>query len=109
MKAHFARYGVPKVLVSDSGPQYTSTSFSQFMKHWGITHVRSSPGHHQANGKAESAVKVVKNMMKRCLIDHEDQYEGLLELRNTPRQDGIIPAQVMFQREMRTLLPSLKS
>ncbi|KAK3793389.1 hypothetical protein RRG08_039195 [Elysia crispata] len=42
------------------------------------------------------------------IIDHEDQYEGLLGLRNTPRQDGIIPAQVIFQREMRTLLPSLK-
>ena len=107
MKSHFARYGVPKVLVSDCGPQYTSATFSRFTKHWGIRHVRSSPGHHQANGKAEAAVKVVKNMMKRCLIDHEDQYEALLELRNTPRQKGESPAQVMFQRETRTLLPSV--
>ena len=107
MKSPFARYGLPKVLVSDCGPQYISATFSRFTKHWGIRHVRSSPGHHLANGKAEAAVKVVKDMMTRCLIDHEDQYEALLELRNTPRQNGESPAQVMFQRETRTLLPSV--
>ena len=107
MKSPFARYGVPKVLVSDCGPQYTSATVSRFTEHWGIRHVRSSPGHHQANGKAEAAVKVVKNMMKRCLIDHEDQYKALLELRNTPRQNGESPAKVMFQRDTRTLLPSV--
>lgn len=27
MKAQFARYGLPDMVISDSGPQYTSTEF----------------------------------------------------------------------------------
>ena len=105
LKSHFSRHGSPKVLVSDCGPQYTSKEFKEFTARWGISHVTSAPGHHQANGKAESAVKTVKTMMKRCLQENEDQYEALLELRNTPRQDGYSPAELVFKSEPRTLLP----
>jgi len=34
LKHHFARYGIPDVVVSDGGPQYSSNSFSQFSKLW---------------------------------------------------------------------------
>ena len=34
MKAVFAELGVPNVLVSDGGPQYTSAEFKDFMKQW---------------------------------------------------------------------------
>ncbi|MCG8429883.1 MAG: DDE-type integrase/transposase/recombinase, partial [Candidatus Omnitrophica bacterium] len=108
LKGHFARFGSPKVLISDSGPQYTSSQFSSFMNKWGITHKCSSPGHHQSNGKAESAVKIVKHMMKKSLQNGEDQYEALLELRNTPRQGlNISPSEQMFGRATRSLLPQL--
>ena len=105
LKAHFSRNGSPKVLVSDCGPQYTSKEFNDFTSRWGISHIMSAPGHHKANGKAESAVKTIKTMMKRCLQENEDQYEALLELRNTPRQDGYSPAELVFKNEPRTLLP----
>ena len=38
MKAVFAELGVPNVIVSDSGPQYTSAEFRDFMKHCQIEH-----------------------------------------------------------------------
>jgi transposase InsO family protein len=51
----------------------------------------SSPGHQQSNGKAEAAVKIVKTLMKKTVKDGRDQFEALLEQRNTPRQDtGLI-------------------
>ena len=38
MKAVFAELGVPNVIVSDGGPQYTSAEFRDFTKHWQIEH-----------------------------------------------------------------------
>ncbi len=67
LKAHFARYGTPEVLVSDNGTQFTSQDFNEFTATYGFEHViRSSPHHHQSNGKAEAAVKQAKKMMRRC-------------------------------------------
>ena len=34
MNAVFAELGVPSVIVSDGGPQYTSVEFKDFMKQW---------------------------------------------------------------------------
>ena len=62
-----ARYGVPKVIVSDNGPQFTAREFRKFITEWNIKHMLSSPYHQQSNGKAESAVKIIKNLMRKCI------------------------------------------
>ena len=67
LQVHFARYGIPSEIVSDQGPQFTSTQFHSMVNEWGIVYTMSSPGHHQSNGKAEAAVKTVKHMMYKCL------------------------------------------
>ena len=96
LQVRFARYGIPSEIVSDQGPQFTSTQFHSMVKwgivhttqfysmvnkrgivhttqfhsmvnEWGIVYTMSSPGHHQSNGKAEAAVKTVKHMMYKCL------------------------------------------
>ena len=65
LKATFARYGVPDILVTDNGPQFASAEFAVFAKAWGFDHVTSSPHHTQSNGKAENAVKTVKRLFKK--------------------------------------------
>lgn len=93
IKKMFARYGIPTQLVSDGGPQFSSFQFKR---------------HPQGNGKAEAAVKIVKNMMKTTHADVKDQYLALLELRNTPRQDSnLSPAQMMFGRKLRSIIPEI--
>ena len=63
-------------------------------------------GHQQANGKAESAVKSVKRMLKRTAHCHEDQFLALLEMRNTPRQDvNLSPAFILFGGQTRSVIP----
>ncbi|KAL3892079.1 hypothetical protein ACJMK2_004316 [Sinanodonta woodiana] len=106
LKKQFAQFGIPRIIISDGGPQFTSDEFSQFTKRWGIQHHVTSPYHPISNGKAEAGVKIIKGMMVKCLNSRTDQYEALLELRNTPRQDtGLSPAQMMFGRETRSMLP----
>ena len=67
LRKHFARHGIPDILVTDSGTQYTADTFRNFMittmgPH---TYCRPSPGNPQADGAAEAAVKTVKRLLKR--------------------------------------------
>ena len=54
LKEIFARQGIPEVLVSDNGSQFSSKEFKDFTVTWGITHVTSSPKFPQSIGEAES-------------------------------------------------------
>ena len=97
-------------MVTDSGSQFLSREFKNFTRNWGIGHVTSSPQHHKSNGKVEAAVKITKAMMRKALLNGTDQYEALLELRNTPRQDTeTSPAEMMFGRYTRSMLPSSRT
>ena len=110
LKAHLARYGIPKQLVTDNGPQFVSDEFRKFTESWGIEHTTTSPHHSQANGKCEAAVKVAKRMLRKTTKSGEDQYLALLNIRNVPTQ-GVdsSPAQRLFGRRTRTLLPTTQS
>ena len=59
----FARNGLPRELVSDNGPQFTSQQFTKFMSTNGIRHVTSSPYHPASNGAVERFVQTVKKAL----------------------------------------------
>ncbi|CAD6213040.1 GSCOCG00011083001-RA-CDS, partial [Cotesia congregata] len=48
-----ARYGVPLRITSDQGTQFTSALFQAMKRFFGIKHLRTTPGHPQANGMVE--------------------------------------------------------
>jgi transposase InsO family protein len=108
----FARLGIPRVLVSDNGPQLTSDEFKQFCKSNSIHHICSTPYHPKTNGLAERAVRTFKERMSAakgsadlntCLA------RFLLSCRNTPQKStGRPPAEIMFGRRLRTRLDLLK-
>uniref|UniRef100_A0A3P9K7U7 Gypsy retrotransposon integrase-like protein 1 n=1 Tax=Oryzias latipes TaxID=8090 RepID=A0A3P9K7U7_ORYLA len=106
LKAHFARYGIPNIVVSDNGPQYSSQEFQRFSLRWEFEHKTSSPGFPQSNGKAESAVKTAKRLLHKAKASGLDPYLALLDHRNTPSQ-GLYssPAQRLLSRRTWTLLP----
>ena len=74
LSTHFARFGIPEVLVSDNGPQYSSAEFADFLRHLDIEHrtSRPSPTYPQGNGKAENAVRTVKSLWRKALAAGED-------------------------------------
>ena len=106
IKKQIARHGLFDELVSDNGPQFTSEEFKEFVKKSRFRHTTSSPHYPLSNGKAENAVKICKQMMKKCQLSNGDVYNALLDFRNTPSAEtGYSPAQLMFGRRTRTLLP----
>ncbi|KAK7105231.1 hypothetical protein V1264_016637 [Littorina saxatilis] len=108
LKSHFARYGSPCVLISDNGPQFTSENFKKFSSDFDFEHRTSSPYNSKANGKAESAVKTAKSLLRKN--QDGDQFLALLNHRNTPSQaTGTSPAQRFLNRRTRTLLPTTQT
>lgn len=94
LKSMFAHHGIPKVLVSDNGPQFAARSFSTFAANYEFQHITSSPKFPQSNGEAERAVQTVKNLLKKA----EDLYLALLAYRTTPLRNGFSPAELLMGR-----------
>ena len=103
IKSDFARHGVPVVVQTDNGTQFTSREFRSFARGWEFKHTVSSPYNSRSNGKVESAVKIAKRLLKRS----NDPYLALLEWRNTPTTGmGSSPVQRLFARRTRAAVPT---
>ena len=107
LRHFFALTGIPNILRTDGGPQFASATMREYLKEIGVTWIPSSPHHHQSNGFAEAMVKSVKHVLAKTGgdINSQEFADGMLELRNTPREDGLSPAQRLFRRPLRTRVP----
>jgi len=106
LRRQFARHGIPETVVSDNSP-FNSREFKTFASRWEFKHVTSSPNYSQSNGRAENAVKTVKRLMQKAAESGTDPLLAILEWRNTPAESSnLSPAQIMFGRQTRTLIPS---
>ena len=78
LKVTFVRHGVPECVISDNGLSYASEEIKRFAEQWDFQHVTTSPHHPQSNGKAESAVKICKTLMKKAKLAKSDVQLALL-------------------------------
>ena len=105
LKMIFGRHGIPDSVISDNGLAYASEKFKRFAEQWEFQHITTSPHYPQSNGKAESAVKVCKTLMKKAKLAGSDFNLALLNYRNTPTEPtNLSPAQRLFGRRTQTLL-----
>ena len=107
MKRQFARHGIPDELITVNGPQFESHEYSRFAGECGFTIVKSSPYYSRENGKAELAVKIAKNILKKSR--KEDPYLAHSAYRNTPHQGyNYSPAQRLMSRGLKDIIPTAK-
>lgn len=57
----FARWGLPRAVTTDNGPQLTSAEFTDFLAGRGVKHIRTAFYHPQANGGVERFNATLKN------------------------------------------------
>ncbi|XP_016195405.1 uncharacterized protein LOC107636406 [Arachis ipaensis] len=69
-----AKFGVPEVVISDNGTQFSNKKFGEFLTGLGIRQKLSSVEHPQTNGQVEAANKVILQGLKKRL----DQKKGAL-------------------------------
>ena len=91
--------------VSDNGTPFSSQKFHEFLRSWKFNHVTS-----KANGKAESSVRTVKQLLKEAERDGKDPLLALLDYGNNHTEGlGTSPSQRLMSRRTRTLLPTAAS
>ncbi|XP_076893178.1 uncharacterized protein LOC143545122 [Bidens hawaiensis] len=49
----FARFGIPKVIISDGGTPFNNFNFGKLLKRYNVSHRISSPYHPQISGQVE--------------------------------------------------------
>ena len=111
LRTIFATHGLPRVLVTDNGAQFTSSEFRAFKRGNGIKHVYSSPYHPATNGLAERAVQSFKEHMKRLPTGTipEKLARFLFWYRLTPHSTtGVPPTELLIGRRARSKLDLLK-
>ena len=109
LRKQFSVHGIPNQLISDNMP-FNSQEFKDFAANYEFEVITSSPGYPQSNGKVENTIKTAKNIMKKAKQAGTDVYLSLLDWRNTPTEGmSSSPAQRMFGRRTRTLLPTSSS
>ena len=110
----FATHGLPKQIISDNGPQFVSREFQQFCVENGIKHRKVTPYWPAANGEVERFIGVLKQAIQRFRVEKVDWrteiYTFLFNYRNTPHTTtGAAPASLLFNRHIRTKLPTVGS
>ena len=97
-----AEFGLPQVITSDRGSQFTSEVWNQLLRTWGIKHALTTAYHPEANGMVERLHRRLKEaLMALCEEDRNLWFwrlpMALLTLRTTIKQDlGASPADLVF-------------
>lgn len=110
LKAHIARYGVPDEIVSYYWPQFAAEELGTFAQSYGFKHTRTSLHYLQSNGKAKSAVKQAKKILRMARASGNDFFLSLVNVRKTLQEGhNTSPAQRMMSRGSRIILPVSES
>ena len=94
---------LPEQLVSDNGPQFSSTEFSQFLESNRIKHILSAPYHPASNGLAERFMQTLKCNLNATVKEgkmlHHRLAEFLFEYRATPHATINVSPSKLFLKE----------
>ena len=73
-----ARHGVPEVLITDNGGEFTATEWERYLHQMGVEHHRTTPVHPQSNGRTEHFNRTLKEMLQKLVNNASDRWEGQL-------------------------------
>ena len=107
LKIVFLQFGIPKELITDNSPEFSSHKFRLLSKTWDIPHKTISPYYHQSNALAERFIQTVKRALNKAKLNSEDHFLAILFLNSLPDRNGTSLAEKLFGHKLRTTLPSL--
>ena len=93
-KKIFSQYGIPKELITDNRPEFTSHHFKKFVKSLDFKHQTVSPHYHQSNSLVEPSIQTIKQTLKKAKYDKSEYL--VLFLNSQSNENGISPALKLF-------------
>ncbi|GJQ90316.1 putative nucleotidyltransferase, ribonuclease H [Tanacetum coccineum] len=63
----FARFGVPKALISDQETHFCNSQLEKALQKYGVTHKLSTVYHPQTNGQIEMTIRAIKRILERSV------------------------------------------
>ncbi len=103
----FSVFGLPRVIQTDLGTNFTSKLFKGLLTQLGVSHQTSSAYHPQSQGALERFHQTLKSMLcAYCLASGKDWVEGLPLLMFAARESvqesiGFSPAELVFGHTVR--------
>ncbi|GJY99117.1 reverse transcriptase domain-containing protein [Tanacetum coccineum] len=67
LRSLFARFGVPKALISDRGTNFCNSQLEKALQRYGVTHKLSTPYHPQSNGQTKVTNRSIKRILERLV------------------------------------------
>ena len=110
----FATHGIPEVIKTDNSPPFPGKDFYQFIKDLGSRHKPSTPLWPHGNAEAENFMKPLEKAVRTAVVENKNWKRVinrfLLNYRATPHSTtGKSPAELLFNRKIRTRLPEMSS
>ncbi|XP_063939916.1 uncharacterized protein LOC135148542 [Daucus carota subsp. sativus] len=99
------RFGLPRVLVSDNGPQFIGSDFESYLAERGIKHKKSSVAYPQGNGQVEVTNRILLRGIEKRLEESKSKWPEelphvLWSYRTSPRTStGETPFKLAYGTE----------
>src|SRR6218665_817932 len=114
LKKLFMNVGVPSVITSDQGTNFTSSLTKEFLKMFGISPRFNTPGHPESSGIVGKWNQTFKKMIHHVIIDNPRQWHKIIPftvwaIREVPNATtGVAPYMLVYGRLPRGPLAVLK-
>eukprot|EP00253_Pinus_taeda_P008877 PITA_08877 len=101
----FVRYGLPREIITDGGPQFVGNKLAATLNNYHIQHKITTPYHPQANGQVENSNKIIESILTKTIASHRRDWaarllEALWAYRTTWRSTtGYSPYQMVFGKQ----------
>jgi hypothetical protein len=103
-------HGIPKTIVSDSGPQFVSKFWSELHKSLGTQLLHNLAYHPQTSRQTERVNQILEGMLRACVLEFPHKWDDCLSLvefsYNNSYQESIemAPFEALYGRRCRTPL-----
>ncbi|XP_066958980.1 uncharacterized protein [Macrobrachium rosenbergii] len=103
----FAKYGLPRVIQTDCGTNFTSKVFRGKYAELAIQHITSVPYHPESQGVVERFHQTLKSILKKHCYEQGDEWDkvlpfALFALRNHPNAStSVAPFELLFGHKVR--------